>query len=195
MKGFLNRRMFLGRLLLGLLAGAGVSAARRTALRADETDPAATFQARRVARRKEFEVAAPPAVVFPLLCPVREREWLDGWQADVVCSDSGFAEENAIFTSKNPLFGDAVYVVSRHEAPQGRIEFTIFYPGTCVQRLRIELQPASADRTRLTWSRLFTGLSPHGNALVDKVTEEAFEAQTLKIAQCLERHCRRLQEQ
>jgi hypothetical protein len=38
-----------------------------------------------------FEVAAPPDRVFPLLCPVRERDWLEGWEADMVYSASGVA--------------------------------------------------------------------------------------------------------
>ena len=152
---------------------------------------AVAFRARRIARRKVFEVAGPPGMVFPLLCPVREREWLEGWKADVVYSDSGVAEENAVFTSENPLLGDAVYVVSRHQPPRGRIQFTVFYPGTCVQKLEIELQPVGEGGTRLDWSRLFTGLSPRGNALIDQITEEVFEAQTFGIAQSLERHCKR----
>ncbi len=193
MRRYLSRRTLLRRVLVGLLAGAGVLATRRPVLSTDESKPAGAFKARRVVRRKEFEVTAPPGMVFPLLCPVREREWLEGWKAEVVYSDSGFAEENGIFTSENPLLGDAVYVVSRHEAARGRIEFTIFYPGTCVQRLGIELQPTSGGGTRLTWSRLFTSLSPHGSALIDKISEEVFEAQMLGIAQSLERHCRRLQ--
>lgn len=193
MRECLSRRTLLGQVLVGLFAGAGVLATRRTAMSTDGSDTPGAFKARRILRRKEFEVTAPPEMVFPLLCPVREREWLDGWKADVVYSDSGFAEENAIFTSENPLLGDAVYVVSRHEAAQGRIEFTIFYPATCVQRLRIELQPAVGGGTRLLWSRLFTGLSPHGNASIDKITDEFFDAQMLGVAQSLERHCKRVQ--
>lgn len=193
MRGALNRRVFLSRALVGLLSAGEVLATRRTAMGTDELDPAGSFQARRIARRKEFEVSAPPGLVFPLLCPVREREWLEGWKADVVYSDSGVAEENAIFTSENRLLGEAVYVVSRHEPEQGRIGFTVFYPGTCVQTLEIELKPEGETGTRLTWSRLFTGLSRRGNALIEEITEEVFEEQTLAIAQALQRHCDRLQ--
>jgi hypothetical protein len=161
----------------------------------ERSEGTGAFRAKRIARRKTFEVTAPPGVVFALLCPVREREWLEGWKADVVYSDSGFAEEDAIFTSENPLLGNAIYVVSRHEADQGRVEFVVFYPGTCVQKLGIELRPVAGGGTRLTWSRLFTGLSPHGNALMEQITEEAFETQVRGIAESLERHCKRLQAQ
>jgi len=32
-----------------------------------------------VPRRYAQNIHAPPQAVFPLLCPVREGEWLDGW--------------------------------------------------------------------------------------------------------------------
>ena len=32
---------------------------------------------------------APPATVFPLLCPVREAEWVPGWTVRMIHSASG----------------------------------------------------------------------------------------------------------
>lgn len=58
------------------------------------------FIAKNVSRHHVFEVEAPRALVFPLLCPVREREWLPGWQADIVHSTSGLVEEGCIFRSQ-----------------------------------------------------------------------------------------------
>lgn len=193
MRGCLSRRVFLGRALVSMLSAGGVLATRRTAMSTDGVAPAASFRARRIARRKAFGIAATPQMIFPLLCPVREREWLENWKADVVYSDSGVAEENAIFTSEHPLLGEAVYVVSCHEPEQGRLGFTVFYPGTCVQQLEIELKPMGGGGTRLTWNRLFTGLSQRGNALIEQISEEVFEEQTLAIARALERQCDRLQ--
>ncbi len=68
------------------------------------------FIAKRIVRRFSFDVDVPPRVVSPLLCPVRELEWLEGWSAGVVYSDSGLAENNCIFTSENPLLGTGLYV-------------------------------------------------------------------------------------
>ena len=41
-------------------------------------------------------VDAPPEVVFPLLCPVREYEWLEDWTCEMVFSESGVAEEDCV---------------------------------------------------------------------------------------------------
>ena len=45
------------------------------------------------------KIGAPVEKVFPLLCPVREYEWIDGWSCRLVHSESGFAEKGAIFTT------------------------------------------------------------------------------------------------
>ena len=49
----------------------------------------------RVTLSHSQRIEAPPARVFPLICPVRETEWLDGWgeQLEVIHSDSGLAED------------------------------------------------------------------------------------------------------
>ena len=35
--------------------------------------------------------------VFPLLCPVREADWIDGWNPVLVLTQSGFAEQDCVF--------------------------------------------------------------------------------------------------
>ncbi len=39
-----------------------------------------TFKAKRVSHEYTQTNDAPPDEVFPLLCPVRESEWVPGWQ-------------------------------------------------------------------------------------------------------------------
>ena len=51
--------------------------------------------------RAEMALAAAPARVFPLLCPVREAEWLPGWHAEVLHSASGLAELGCVFRTRD----------------------------------------------------------------------------------------------
>ncbi len=146
-----------------------------------------SFRGKRVSRRTTFEVSAPPAVVFPLLCPVREREWLDGWTSEIIYSESGLAEDDCVFTSSTKLLGEAVYAVSRHEKERGIIEFVVFYPGKCVQKIEVALSPAPGGGTRVAWSRTYTGLSAEGNVALEAMTEESFQEQFAALAQGLER--------
>jgi hypothetical protein len=54
--------------------------------------------------------------VFPLLCPVREYEWIEPWSCDMVFSESGLAENNAVFRTHFPAQGgEETWVVCRYE--------------------------------------------------------------------------------
>lgn len=72
----------------------------------------------RVTHTYRQKLCAPPARVFPLLCPVREIEWADGWLPDLVISSSGIAERDCIFITPDE-FGKAIWYVTRHEPENG----------------------------------------------------------------------------
>jgi hypothetical protein len=99
------------------------------------------------------EVSASPEAVFPLLCPVREREWLEGWTAEIIYSKSGVAEENCVFRTPH---GPAIWNINRYEPPKA-IDFTVVSPEQ-VSRLVITLERTAAGGTKMVWSRTFTGL-------------------------------------
>jgi hypothetical protein len=84
-------------------------------------------------RRTSFDVAAAPERVFPLLCPVREYDWIEEWTCKVLHSESGVAELDCVFRT---LFdGEPMtWVVSRYEPPI-RIEFTCFVPAARSRRI------------------------------------------------------------
>ena len=48
---------------------------------------------------KDFKMLVPDEQdrVFPLLCPVRENEWLPYWSCEIIHSDSGKAEKDCVF--------------------------------------------------------------------------------------------------
>ena len=56
-------------------------------------------QPNRVTHSYTQQLIAPPDRVFPLLCPVREAEWIDGWQPVLVLTLGGFAEADCVFTT------------------------------------------------------------------------------------------------
>lgn len=111
-----------------------------------------------VTRTARFVVPAAPAQVFPLLCPVREYDWIPHWQAEVLHTVSGVAEEDCIFRTAAPGGTPMTWVVSRYEPPT-RIEFTCFVPHHYVFRLKIALAPVSGG-TELTWTRRWLATAP-----------------------------------
>lgn len=124
------------------------------------------------------ELEAKPEEVFPLLCPVREYEWLEGWACEMIYSESGVAEANCIFETR--FKGEsATWTVSRYEPPK-RIEFVVVTPQIQVCRLNISLDP-SEKGTRLRWVRIFTGLSDNGNETIDSWKTSVDQALSEKI--------------
>jgi hypothetical protein len=117
-----------------------------------------------------YEVSAEPETVFPLLCPVREYEWLDGWDCEMVYSQSGVAELGCVFKTR---FGEVpeMWHVNFYDPPR-RIEYLVVAPDTLITRLTIELARSGEARTQLRWRRLFTSLSPAGQARADSWTSE-----------------------
>lgn len=150
----MHRKQFLA--TLGRVGAGGFAA---TAARPAAATPA--IHAKRAVTGHVGEVSAPPEAVFPLLCPVREYEWLDGWTCEMIYSESGVAEENCVF--RTPL-GPSTWNVNRYEPPK-RIDFTVM-SAEQVLRLTITLEPTATGGTKLTWKRTFTGLNAEGNAKI-----------------------------
>ena len=125
-----------------------------------------------------MRVAAPPADVFPLLCPVRERDWIPGWKADVLHSRSGLAELGCVFVTRTSEGRRVAWVVTRHELPRA-IAFAIFH-GDLVETLAIELTPV-AEGTELVWSRAYTGLEPTGNDWIDANVPAKVESRLVSL--------------
>lgn len=116
-------------------------------------------------------LAAPPAAVFPLLCPQREYEWIDTWACNLIYSDSGFAEENCIFTTdrmRSLGIERETWVCAVFEPPR-RIGF-VRTSEHVVIRLDIALAAEAGERTAAAIRILATGLDPEGDALVARLT-------------------------
>jgi len=125
-----------------------------------------------------MRVAAPPADVFPLLCPVRERDWIPGWEAEVLLSRSGLAEPGCVFVTRPSEGRRLAWVVTRHEPPRA-IAFAVFH-GDVVETLAIELAPV-AEGTELVWSRAYTGLEPAGNGWIEANVPAKVEARLASL--------------
>ena len=58
------------------------------------------FRGNRITHEYTQTNAAPPSAVFPLLCPVRETDWVPGWQYRMIYSLSGM-EAGCVFATPN----------------------------------------------------------------------------------------------
>lgn len=132
------------------------------------------FNAKRVTRGYRQKIDAPPENVFPLLCPVREAEWLDGWHFRMIHSESGLVEDGAVFCTPQAEESDTVWIVTRHDAAQHKVEFARFTPGSRICVLRIAVTAADGNASFVDISYTYTGLTDAGNEFVAGFTEEKF---------------------
>jgi hypothetical protein len=117
-------------------------------------------------------IAATPDEVFPLLCPVREEEWVPGWRTRLVLSNTGLVEEDCIFiTPGEPA--DAVWITADHDPEAHRLRMYKIVPGMIVSRLDIALAE-DGPGTKATISYEHTALSEAGKAIVAAHTEESY---------------------
>lgn len=131
-----------------------------------------------------MNLEAPPERIFPLLCPVREYDWIPEWRCGVIHSRSGFAEDGCVFQTDFPHDGPMTWVVSVYEPPR-RIEFVSFVPGLCVMRLRIRVTPRG-EGAGVEWRREFLSLNEAGDEhLRLNKTEDAHRAMMERLESLL----------
>ena len=127
----------------------------------------------RVTRTYTQHLVAEPAKVFPLLCPVREADWIEGWDPVVVFTYSGIAEQDCVFvTAAQP--DNAVWFITRHEPEKGFVEMLKITPDVTACKLTIQLRPVQGgSEADVTYAH--TSLGPEGDAVVNAFTEAYYE--------------------
>jgi hypothetical protein len=132
------------------------------------------FEARRLLKRYRQTIDASPEIVFPLLCPVREAEWLDGWEYMMIYSVSGLIEKGAVFSTANPGEERTVWIVTRHDTEARVVEFTRFTPRAKICVLTIGVEPFGDDRSHVDVCYTYTSIAPQGNRLLQAWSDESF---------------------
>jgi len=118
-------------------------------------------------------LVASPDRVFPLLCPVREADWLEGWDPHSVITYSGFAEPDCVFVTRAEPH-PSIWFVTRHEPDRGFVEMLKISPEVTACRLQIQLAATPGGcAANVTYSH--TSLGPKGDAFVAGFTDEFYE--------------------
>ena len=100
--------------------------------------------------------------IFPLLCPVREYDWIQPWQCEMVYTDSGRAELDCVFKTNFPDDGpEDTWVVSRYEPPK-HIEFVRINPIRSI-RYSIDVIQQDDGSAQAIWKQVITGLNSEGD--------------------------------
>ncbi len=114
---------------------------------------------------------APPEKVFPLLCPVRETEWVPDWNPELVISNSGVAETGCVFvTPASPQ--NAIWIITHYDPEKYTLEIHKITPNHTVGKLEIVLADDGVGGTKAEVAYSYTALSPEGEAFLEEFTKE-----------------------
>lgn len=126
----------------------------------------------RVTRTYTQRLVAAPSKVFPLLCPVREADWIDGWKPVLVLSESGRAEQDCVFVTDAKVH-DSIWYITRHDPSRYFVEMVKITPLVTACKLTIRVRPARpGSEAEVTY--MHTSLGPEGDAFISAFTAEYY---------------------
>ena len=118
------------------------------------------------ARRHEINYTATlrgdPQEIFPLLCPVREYEWIPDWTCELIHTRSGVIEPGCVFRTRHG--GGMTWYVAEHDPVRFRVAFVQFIPGVAVGHFSIVLAQDGPGRAIGTLRSVSTALPEAGPA-------------------------------
>jgi hypothetical protein len=127
------------------------------------------FRSKRSVQRFSGTFETTVDALFPLFCPAREADWIPGWDAELVYTDSGYAEDNCIFrTDASSAAGDGLWVFTGFEANRF-VEF-VRVQEDLVTHARITVADNGDGTATATWNIVSTGLTEKGNAEVERMS-------------------------
>ena len=142
----------------------------------------------RVSRTYTHNVNGAPEDVFPLLCPVREAEYLVDWAFEMIFSETGFAERGCVFQTPNEGGGLSTWIVTEHDVGAGRIQFAVVRPDSHASTLDVTLSANVDGTTAVTFAYTHTSLTERGRAFIAGFTEEVFRQKMSSFERSLNEH-------
>lgn len=134
------------------------------------TDPTAE----RISRCAVITLNGTIEQVFPLFGPVKEKEWAEGWDPEIIYSESGLVEEHMIFRTKahHPSESHYTWAITQYDPDRHHIEYTV----STVNRIWFIRVVCKRDASKTTAEvcYTYTGLNETGNDLNRKALEKMY---------------------
>ena len=132
------------------------------------------FKAQRVNRSFIQTINAAPARVHSLICPVKEAEWLDGWDYDLIFSNSGSAEKGCVFISRSSGEKDTIWLITQRDDAACETVFARTTPDSRVAEVTVRIEDDGEQTSRVHINYTITALTEEGNRFIENFTEENF---------------------
>lgn len=115
----------------------------------------------------------PVGAVFELFSPVGEKEWVPGWDPELLHPPGAVWEQGLIFRTKEEM-GDAVWVVTRLDRDRHEVAYHRVEAGRYVARVTVRCSAVAERVTEASTEYEFVGLSERGNEEIAGMTEEGY---------------------
>lgn len=121
----------------------------------------------RIVKKGTIQLKADTKTVFPLLCPVKELDWIAGWEdiCTLVYTDSGIAEVACVFETETPEEGASLWICSHYDAANGEITYIKHIIGKAVIKWDMRVRDTT-DGSAIDSVYNITSLSEAGAAMV-----------------------------
>ncbi len=130
-----------------------------------------------VSRTATIRLNGPLATVFPLFGAVREKDWAEGWDPQLVYSTTGLLDEHMVFRTRTEYpeeESDKTWVVSKLDTERALVEYTVF---SSARLYWITVRCRENDEGRGTLAEVtytFTALTEAGEALIRKAARDMY---------------------
>ncbi len=132
------------------------------------------YTSKRISKSATIVVNAKIEDVFPLFGPIREKDWAEGWDPEILYSTTNLVERHMIFRTKpsNDVEDYFIWVITTFKPDQHKIEYTVstknriwFINVSCT---------AIQSKTRAEISYTFTSLNEMGWQLSKEALQKMY---------------------
>ena len=116
------------------------------------------FKARSATLKGRVHVTGDVRDVFPLFSPEGEKLWVPEWAPEYLCPAEPAWVEAQIFRTREAM-GEAIWVVTRLDQAQHRVEYHRVEPDRYVAHITVSCLPLPDRTTEVTTEYSFVGLS------------------------------------
>lgn len=145
--------------------------------------------------QKKFTISAPAGEILPLLCPVREYDWIKGWKCQLVHCPNGKNEKGVIIYEKmstpfllRSMRGKTKWITSVFDTTNKKVHF-IWINKYAKALYKMELHPITDDSTRLILDLTYTIKNEKGMRKYDEEFEPELAFMIEGIAYMLKHYC------
>ena len=118
-------------------------------------------------------LAGAPDEILPLLTPLGEKAWCEGWDP-TMRFEAAPPGEGTLFATHQPGEPDTIWLLERFDVAAGHVRYLHVTPGSDVTEIDIRLAATGPGRSEAVVRYTYTGFTERGNALVEARTAEYY---------------------